>query len=121
MTPEKRSGSLITVSSPARDLVDDFPSSYRSLRAKSRSRPAAPSRGGACRPPRVPSAPARAPSTPLERLAAVRHLARRRRRAGQAGKDVAGDQLDLLGLVAIGDEDEAIHPGLHVGPKLPGA
>src|SRR5262245_5111151 len=51
-------------------------------------------------------------------IASVRHLARRRRRAGQARKDVAGDQLDLLGFVAVGDEDEPIHPRLDVGAKL---
>src|SRR5215510_7850729 len=92
MTPEKRSGSFMEASSPRRPSpARRCPSSYRSPRAKSRSAPAGP---------------------------AVRHLARRRRRAGQAGKDVAGDQLDLLGLVAIRDEDEAVHPRLDVGTQL---
>src|SRR5499425_1961361 len=122
MTPEKRSGSFITVSSPhgprprspgladaARRLPPPArrcPSSYRAPRAKSRSGPA------------ERRAPRLGRQHPLERLTAVGHLARRSRRAGQARKDVAGDQLDLRGLVTVGEEDEPIHARIDVGAKL---
>src|SRR6476659_5800953 len=42
----------------------------------------------------------------------------RSRRSAQRGKDLPGDDLDLLGLVAVGDQDDAIDARGHVGAEL---
>src|SRR5256885_3718394 len=37
---------------------------------------------------------------------------------GEAGENLAGDELDLRGLVAVRDQDEAVHPRRRVGREL---
>src|SRR5499427_476724 len=114
MTPEKRSGSFIAASSPARHLVDDFLGRHDAAVGQPADVRHRTGHHERCHVPGPRCAVAEAAG----RLTAVRHLARRRRRAGEPGKDVAGDQLDLLRLVAIGNEDEAVHPRLDVGAQL---
>src|SRR5262249_24101245 len=92
MTPEKRSGSFIAASSPARPLVDDFLGRHDAAVGQPADVRHRTGHHERCHVPGLRCAVEEAAGG----LAAVRHLARRRRRAGEPGKDVASDQLDLL-------------------------